>query len=68
VVAHATLEAQRKGERGGEIFGAARAWVKTASISRGYGEAGLVLALSPCGPVVGLSVPRAVPRPCAGID
>jgi hypothetical protein len=28
VVAHATLEAQHKGERGGKIFGAARAWAK----------------------------------------
>src|SRR5580700_7949404 len=31
------------------------------------GEAGLVLALSPCGPVGELSLPRADPRPYAGI-
>jgi hypothetical protein len=33
-----------------------------------YGEAGLVLALSPCGPVGELSVSRADPRPYAGIS
>jgi hypothetical protein len=31
-------------------------------------EAGLVLALSPCGPVGELSVSRADPRPYAGIS
>ena len=34
VVAHATLEAQRKGERGAEIFGAARALGKPILINR----------------------------------
>jgi hypothetical protein len=44
VVAHTTLEARRKSERGGEIFNAARAWVERIrvkdSVSRSCGETG----------------------------